>query len=109
MPGGEPIVLHKRYSDYEAFYTSLITKFPYLVLPSFPPKDMLMNYNKDEEKIRTRHQALQAFFCKLKTNSLLLHTNYLTVLQQFKSESKPPSRSLLDSAFSFLDLLGSHG
>lgn len=104
IPGCDPVSIEKRYSDLESFYTSLITKFPYVILPSFPPKDLLMKYKKDEEKIKARRAGLQSFFSKLSTNSVLLNTNYLTVLQQYKFEGKSPKRAILDSANNLLEL-----
>lgn len=109
IPDMEPITLCKRYSDLEAFYTTLMNRFPFVILPSFPPKDLFMKYKKDEEKIKARSQALRVFFAKLMTNTVLLNTNFLTVIQQYKNDSKSPSTMILQSANNLLDLLGSHG
>ena len=109
LPDGEAVTVYKRYSELESFCTALMNKFPFVILPSFPPKDLSMKYKKDEEKVRARGQALQMFFTKLITNTVLLNTNFLTVLQQHKAESKSPSTALIESANNFIELLGNHG
>lgn len=108
MPNGQSVNIQKRYSDLEGLYTTLSARFPFIILPSFPPKTLFINYKKDEEKLKARGQALQVFFKKLMTNNMLNNAEFLSVVQEYKSENRSPSTILVQSATCLLELINSH-
>lgn len=76
---------------------------PFLLLPSFPEKSFFINYLDKASKIQMRKRALEIFFHKLRSNSLLNHFDYLELLRGAQNKKIDLKSLILTSPEKLLD------